>query len=175
MTRKSLLLIPLAVAALAAGVWLAQARYAPQPPAAPVAAEFWTLAFPDLAGQPQTMAQWRGQVVVLNFWASWCAPCREEMPDFAALRAQYRANGVEFVGIAIDSPGRVASFLRDYPVDYPILIGEGAATNLAERLGNPSGALPYTIVIDRDGRIAMSHLGRLHRDTLDAVLRKFAT
>ncbi|MFZ5573981.1 MAG: TlpA family protein disulfide reductase [Pseudomonadota bacterium] len=175
MNRKSLILMPLAVAALAAGMWLAQARYAPQPPAAPVAAEFWSLRFPDVTGQPQAMNQWRGRVVVLNFWASWCAPCREEMPDFAGLRDEYHAKGVEFVGIAIDSPGRVASFLRDYPVSYPILIGEGAATNLAERLGNPSGALPYTIVLDRDGRVVMHHLGRLHRGALDAVLRKFAT
>ncbi|MFN3750194.1 MAG: TlpA family protein disulfide reductase [Thiobacillus sp.] len=175
MNRKSRFLLPLAVAALAAGVWLAQARYTPQLPAAPVDAAFWSLRFPDVAGQPQTMGQWRGQVVVLNFWASWCAPCREEMPDFAGLRAEYHAKGVEFVGIAIDSPGRVASFLRDYPVNYPILIGEGAATNLAEQLGNPSGALPYTIVLDRDGRIVMRHLGRLHRGTLDAVLRKFGT
>jgi len=175
MPKKTLVLIPLALLALAAGIWLAQTRYAPQPPAAPVAADFWALAFPDLEGRPQAMGQWRGQVVVLNFWASWCAPCREEMPDFDDLRAEYRANGVEFVGIAIDSPGRVASFLKDFPVQYPILIGEGAATNLAEQLGNPSGALPYTIVLDRDGRIVMSHLGRLHRDTLGAVLRKFAT
>jgi thiol-disulfide isomerase/thioredoxin len=175
MPKKTLVLIPLALLALAAGIWLAQTRYAPQPPAAPVAADFWALAFPDLEGRPQAMGQWRGQVVVLNFWASWCAPCREEMPDFDDLRAEYRANGVEFVGIAIDSPGRVASFLKDFPVKYPILIGEGAATNLAEQLGNPSGALPYTIVLGRDGRIVMSHLGRLHRDTLGAVLRKFAT
>ena len=172
MPKKTLVLIPLALLALAAGIWLAQTRYAPQPPAAPVAADFWALAFPDLEGRPQAMSQWRGQVVVLNFWASWCAPCREEMPDFAALRAQYHAHGVEFVGIAIDSQANVAQFLQQQPVNYPVLIGEGAAHGLVRQLGNPSGALPYTIVLDRDGKVALTHLGRLPRATLDAALRK---
>ncbi|MFN3543341.1 MAG: TlpA family protein disulfide reductase [Thiobacillus sp.] len=166
---KKLLFLCVAAVALAGGVWLAQNRNAP------VDAEFWAISFPDLEGQAQAMARWRGQVIVLNFWASWCAPCREEVPDFADLRAQYRAKGVEFVGIAVDTPERVTTFLREFPVDYPILIGEGAATHLAERLGNPSGALPYTIVLDRDGRVVMRHLGRLDRGTLDAALRKFAT
>ena len=170
--QKKWLFLPLAVAALAAGVWLAQTRYAPQPPAEPAVAALWHVGYPDLQGHRQALSQWRGQVVVLNFWASWCAPCREEMPDFDALRTEHRANGVEFVGIAIDNPAGVARFLQQMPVSYPILIGEGAAHGLARQLGNPSGALPYTIVVDRDGAIALSHLGRLPRATLEAALRK---
>lgn len=171
MQRKLPYLIPLALAALAGGIWLAQARHVPQPPAAPIEA-LWPLSFPDPEGRPQALSQWRGQIVVLNFWASWCAPCREEMPDFAELRAQYRTHGVEFVGIAIDSGPNVAQFLQRQPVDYPVLIGEGAAHGLVRQLGNPSGALPYTIVLDRDGKVALTHLGRLPRATLDAALRK---
>jgi thiol-disulfide isomerase/thioredoxin len=114
-------------------------------------------------------------VLVLNFWASWCAPCREELPDFAALRAQFRPRGVEFVGLAIDNSANVAQFLQRQPVNYPILVGEGAASNLARQLGNPSGALPYTIVLDRDGNIVMKHLGRLPRATLEAALGKIAS
>jgi len=174
MQKKLLYVIPLALAAMAAGVWLAQARHVPRAPAAPAAAALWQLGFPDLQGRTQQLTQWRGQVVVLNFWASWCAPCREEMPDFADLRRQYRPDGVEFLGIAIDNPANVAQFLRRQPVDYPILIGEGAAHSLARQLGNPSGALPYTIVLDRNGNIVLSHLGRLSRATLEATLRKIA-
>jgi thiol-disulfide isomerase/thioredoxin len=172
MQKKWLYLAPFALAALAAGIWLAQTRYAPQAPAAPAVAALWQLGFPDAQGHPQPLSQWRGQVVVLNFWASWCAPCREEMPDFDALRTKYRPNGVEFVGIAIDNSASVALFLQQRPVNYPILIGEGAAHSLARQLGNPSGALPYTIVLDRDGSIVLSHLGRLPRATLEAALRK---
>jgi thiol-disulfide isomerase/thioredoxin len=170
MQRKPLYAVALALVAVAAGIWLAQTRHAAQPAAASDA--LWQLSFPDVHGQPQALSQWRGQVVVLNFWASWCAPCREEMPDFAALQTQHRAKGVAFVGVAIDNSPNVTQFLLRQPVDYPILIGEGAALALARELGNPSGALPYTIVLDRDGRIALSHLGRLPRATLDAALRK---
>jgi thiol-disulfide isomerase/thioredoxin len=172
MQKKWLLVVPLALAALGAGVWLAQIRFAPKAPAAPVVAAMWQLGFPDAQGKRQTLAQWRGQMLVLNFWASWCAPCREEMPDFVSLRAQYRPRGVEFVGVAVDNSANVAQFLQRQPVNYPILIGEGAAHNLARQLGNPSGALPYTIVLDRDGNILLSHVGRLPRATLEAALRR---
>lgn len=172
MNKTLLLALPLALAALAGGAWLAHTRYAPSPPDVAATAALWQLGFPDPAGQWQPLSQWRGQVVVLNFWASWCAPCREEMPDFAALRTQYRPRGVEFVGIAVDNAANVARFLRQQPVDYPILVGEGGAHALARQLGNPSGALPYTVVLDRDGRPLLSHLGRLERETLDAQLRE---
>lgn len=172
MHKKQFYIIPVALAALAAGIWFAQTRHvAPQAPTVPTGA-LWRLSFPDERGQPQALSQWRGQVVVLNFWASWCAPCREEMPDFVDLRTQFQPSGVEFVGIAIDNPANVTRFLRQQPVNYPILIGEGAAHSLARQLGNPSGALPYTIVLDRDGSIALSHLGRLPRATLESALRK---
>ncbi len=170
MQKKLLAGLPLALAALAAGIWLAQTHYAPKPPAASAVSGLWQLNFPDSQGHEQPLSQWRGQVVVLNFWASWCAPCREEIPDFVALRTQYRPKGVEFVGVAIDNPANVTQFLQRLPVNYPVLIGEGAAHTLARQLGNASGALPYTIVFDRDGRVALRHLGRLPRATLEKTL-----
>ena len=162
---------PLALAALIAGIWLAQTRYAPQPPTNSTDT-LWQLGFPDAQAKLQPLSQWRGKILVLNFWASWCSPCREEIPDFVALRAQYQSKGVEFVGLAIDNQANVTQFLQRQPVNYPILIGEGAASNLARQLGNPSGALPYTIVLDRDGNIVLKHLGRLPRATLETALRK---
>jgi len=172
MQKKRLYVVALALAALAAGGWLAQTRYAPKAPDAPMVAALWQFGFPDEQGNRQMLAQWRGQMLVLNFWASWCAPCREEIPDFVSLSAQYQPRGVEFVGIAIDNSTNVAQFLQRQPVNYPILIGEGAAHSLARQLGNPSGALPYTIVLDRDGNIVLSHVGRLPRATLEAALLK---
>ncbi len=169
--KRLLYAIPLALAALTAGIWLAQARYAPQAPTTSTET-LWPLSFPDPQGRVQALSQWRGKVLVLNFWASWCAPCREEMPDFDALRTQFQPNGVEFVGLAVDNAANVTQFLQHRPLSYPILIGEGAASNLARQLGNPSGALPYTIVLDRDGHIVLKHLGRLPRATLEASLRK---
>ncbi len=168
-------IIPLTAIALAAGTWLALSRPAPQKAAGSALTELWNLSLPDAKGQQHALSQWRGQVVVVNFWASWCAPCREEMPDFVALRTQFQPKGVEFIGIAIDNPASITQFLQQLPVNYPILIGEGAAHGLARQLGNPSGALPYTIVIDRDGRIVLKHLGRLPRATLESTLRQFGS
>lgn len=172
MQKKWLYFVSIGLAALAAGIWVAQARFSPQAPDAPAVAGLWEISFPDLEGQSQPLSRWRGQVLVLNFWASWCAPCREEMPDFDSLRAQYRTQGVEFVGLAIDNATSVTQFLQRNPVNYPILVGEGAAHSLARLLGNPSGALPYTVVFDRKGKIILTHLGRLPRAALETTLRK---
>ncbi|MDA8129148.1 MAG: TlpA disulfide reductase family protein [Betaproteobacteria bacterium] len=172
MQKKYVYGIPLAVVALAAGIWFARTLYAPQAPETSAVAALWQVGFPDMQGRPQPLAQWRGRTVVLNFWASWCAPCREEIPDFVDLRSRYQPKGVEFVGIAIDNQANVAQFLQRVPVNYPILIGEGAAQNLSRRLGNTPGALPYTVVLDRDGRVVLRHLGRLPRATLEDTLRK---
>lgn len=168
--RKRVYALALLLPAFTAGIWFAYARYAPH--AKDPAAEVWQASFPDLQGRPQPLAQWRGQVLVLNFWASWCAPCREEMPEFDALRTQLRGAGVEFVGIAIDNPANVARFLQRQPVSYPILIGEGPGHLLARQLGNASGGMPFTLVFDREGRVVLRYLGRLRHDTLDAALRQ---
>ncbi len=90
MQNRFFISFPLALIALAAGLWLTALRDAPQGTAEPVTTTLWKLDFPDSNGQQQHLSQWRGQVVVLNFWASWCAPCREEMPDFVALRTEYQ-------------------------------------------------------------------------------------
>lgn len=172
MQKKWLYFVPIGLAALAAGIWFAQARFSPHTPDASAVTGLWEISFPDLEGRPQALSRWRGQVLVLNFWASWCVPCREEMPDFASLRTQYRPRGVEFVGLAIDNATSVSQFLQRHPVNYPILVGEGAAHSLARLLGNPSGALPYTVVFDREGKIVLTHLGRLPRATLETTLRK---
>lgn len=174
MTRIRLLAFPLALAALAAGVWLARTHYAPQAADAAALVALHQTVYPDASGQPRAMAQWDGTLRVVNFWASWCAPCREEMPDFDALARQYRSQGVVFVGIAVDTPANVQAFLQKQPVSYPILIGEGGAHALARQLGNSSGALPYTLVIRRDGRVLMRHLGRLPRATLDTLIQQNA-
>ena len=172
MTRKALPYAVAIVIALVAGFWFAQRHYSPKPPAGAAVDALWSMQFADAQGQRQALSQWRGQVLVLNFWATWCAPCREEMPDFDALRRQYHDRGVEFVGIAIDNERNVTQFLQQMPVSYPILIGEGAALAVARQLGNTAGALPFTLVIDGGGEIALSHLGRLPYAELEAALRR---
>ncbi len=169
--RRSALYALAGVTALAIGIWAAWAYYTPATKQTHADA-LWAMSLPDPSGKLQPLAQWRGQVLVVNFWATWCAPCREEIPDLIALRREYAANSVEMVGIAIDAPAPVAAYVRNMQMPYPVLIGQGEALALARELGNVSGALPYTVVIDADGAIALRHLGRLPRVKLQAALRQ---
>jgi thiol-disulfide isomerase/thioredoxin len=130
------------------------------------------LVLPDLQGREQALAQWRGKVLVVNFWATWCAPCREEMPQFVAAQARDGAKGLQFVGIAVDDPGKVQAYAREVKLNYPALIGGFGAIDLSKALGNDLAALPFTIVVDRQGRVAATQLGPLKQAKLDALLAR---
>lgn len=137
----------------------------------PDTAAFWTSRWPDLQNTEQAMAQYRGKIVVVNFWASWCPPCRAEMPSFVRLQKKYGTQGVQFVGIALDNPEQVRDFLGRHPVNYPIFNGERGGDRLSARLGNDADALPYTLVIDRTGKPAGSRVGLYPEDRLEALLQ----
>jgi len=128
--------------------------------------ELLTHALPDATGRIQPFEQWRGKVLVVNFWATWCAPCREEIPVFVKLQQQYGARGLQFVGVAIDQPDKVTAFARNFKMNYPILIGGMDSMEWVRRLGNRNGGLPFTIIADRDGIIVGSHLGAMTEPTL---------
>ena len=161
--------------ALGIGVGVARYVYAPDASTPRVPESLWTMQLPDPRGAPHTLSQWRGKVLVLNFWATWCAPCREEIPDFIAVRAQFHPRNVEILGIAIDATAPVKTYAAEMNISYPVLIGEGPAHELARVLGNTTGALPYTVVIDPAGKIIHRHLGRLPRAKLEAILASNAT
>ncbi len=173
-TRKYVIYVLAGLTALAIGVWAARAVYAPDTTKTQAPDYLWEMRLPDQFGKPQALSQWRGKVLVLNFWATWCAPCREEIPDFIGLRSQYHVRNVEVVGIAIDAAAPVAAYAKEMKMPYPILIGEGAAHELARALGNPTGALPYTVVINPAGKIVLQHLGRLPRAKLEALLARIS-
>jgi peroxiredoxin len=133
-----------------------------------------SLSLPDTSGQQQSLAQWKGKVVVVNFWATWCAPCREEMPGFVRDQRELGARGLQFVGIAVDQPDKVEQFAKELDLNYPALIGGYGAVELSKTLGNQLSALPFTIVIDRKGAVAATQLGPFKpgklRATIDSLL-----
>lgn len=172
--RATAMILMLATAAALGGLWLQRASqpHPPIPNLPPVATlksgdRVDDLVLPDLDGNPQSLSQWRGKIVLLNFWASWCGPCRKEMPQLAAAQKRYADRGVQIIGVALDQPEAVRAYLKKTPVDYPILIGIDADPVPTERFGDAAGLLPYSVLIGRDGRILDSKMGELDRTQLD--------
>lgn len=135
-------------------------------PASPI----FRLTLPDSNGKTQALEQWRGKILVVNYWATWCPPCREEMPGFSRLQEQLAAKGVQFVGISIDTAAKVTEFQKQTPVNYPLLIGDSGAIDSSVALGNSSQALPFTAVVDRHGIVSAVKLGRFAEADLERQL-----
>lgn len=123
----------------------------------------------DLDGKPQPFAQWEGKVRVINYWATWCPPCIEEMPMFSRLQAAYAARGVQFIGIGMDEVEKMQSFARKTPVGYPLLVG---VTRPSENPGLTVRGMPYTVVLDRDGKVAFSLYGAVKEADLAPLLAR---
>jgi thiol-disulfide isomerase/thioredoxin len=130
------------------------------------------LALPDAAGKEQPLGQWKGKVLIVNFWATWCEPCREEMPRFMRFQNEYGDRGLQFVGIAIDQPDKVRAFVKELGLNYPTLVGGYGAIELSKTLGNHVGALPFTVVLNRAGRVTHIQLGPMKDAQLQAIIRQ---
>lgn len=128
--------------------------------------ELFALTLADANGREQPLAQWRGRLLVVNFWATWCAPCVEEMPELQAVREEYRSRGVEIIGLGIDSAAKIRQFRDEHALTLPLLVAGLEGSGLGARLGNTAGALPYTVLIDADGRVVERKLGRIRPSEL---------
>jgi thiol-disulfide isomerase/thioredoxin len=137
-------------------------------PSATQIAPLWTTTLFDHSGKAYPLAQYRGKPVILNFWATWCEPCREEMPEISALASAHPEIAV--LGVAIDEAAAVHEFTESTPVSYPLLIAENEGMPLAEALGNHKGVLPYTVVISAQGEVTQIFFGRVNRDMLQKAL-----
>lgn len=133
-----------------------------------------TVTLVDLAGRRRNLSEWRGRILMCNFWATWCAPCREEIPLLMAASAKYAFAGIEIVGIAIDNAANVSDFSSSFKISYPILLAEADGLDLMRKLGNSLGGLPYTVVADRQGNVVHRKLGALKQADLDAILGPLA-
>jgi thiol-disulfide isomerase/thioredoxin len=170
-TRRAVLFAAVAAAAAVAGFMLHSSNRIEPAAAPPVAAgSLMQAALPDLAGQSQSLSQWNGRVVVVNFWATWCAPCREEIPALIRVQDKLGPRGLQIVGIAIDQAERVRPYSAQMRINYPVLIGELKAMDLAEQAGNQSGALPFTVILDRSGKPVRTQLGGLSQEKLERLL-----
>ena len=124
----------------------------------------------DTQGISRSVAEWDGKLLIINFWATWCPPCLEEIPAFVRLQKEYGAQGVQFLGVALDSAENVRRFITENAVNYPSLHGQRDAIELGKRYGNSVGALPYTVVVSRDGSVLASHHGLFDESALRQLI-----
>jgi thiol-disulfide isomerase/thioredoxin len=169
--RQWISIIAISLAALAAGVLTSQWIYKTGLASDPAIKAFFANSWQTPDGKPVDTAQWQGKVLVVNFWASWCPPCVEEMPTLDALQAEFKSQNVLFVGIGIDSPSNIRQFLEMTPVSYPIVIGGLEGSNLSKQMGNSQGALPYTIIINAQGKATSSKLGKISEEELRKAIQ----
>ncbi|MGM0413502.1 MAG: TlpA family protein disulfide reductase [Pseudomonadota bacterium] len=171
MSRRPALLVTLvALLALAGGGYYLVAKTGNEEAAPAADDQRPAFALPDLDGEERRIAEWDGEVVLLNFWASWCPPCRREIPAFIDVQEEYGDQGLQIVGVAIDDRQAVVDFIEPMGVNYPILLGGEEGIGIAEDYGNRMGVLPYTVLIDRDGHIVERWREELsHDDVAEAI------
>ena len=126
---------------------------------------------PDQEGVTHQLSEWDGKVMVINFWATWCPPCRKETPAFVELQDQYGEQGLQFIGVAIDEKDNVENFADTYGVNYPMLLGDLEAINISKSYGNRFGTLPYTVIVDRQGKISFIQRGELLKTTAEEKIK----
>ena len=141
--------------------------------AAPPALEVVThpeFSLPDISGRDRSFSEWQGKNRLINFWATWCAPCRREIPLLKNFQAEQSGNGFEVIGIAVDFPDAVAEYAESAQFNYPVLVGEQDAMAVAESSGIEFIGMPFTMFVAADGEYLSAYIGELHQEHLDTVV-----
>lgn len=127
-----------------------------------------TLALAGLDGEKHSLDEWKGKVILLNFWASWCSPCLAEIPRLVGFQEQYRERGLQVVGVGLDEEVKLRNVRRTLEINYPVLLADPASYGgLLPLWGNSSGVIPYAVVLDRAGRVVATHHGLFGREAFD--------
>jgi thiol-disulfide isomerase/thioredoxin len=163
------ILLAVAVLAAAAGAYFSRVR-SDSAALEDATTALLSVSLTNLAGKPQQLSQLGGKVLVVNFWATWCAPCREEIPALLKVQKKYSDKSVQLVGIGIDNVVKMSEFAVEMNIGYPLLVGTMEVMSLSKGLGNRAEVLPFTIVLDRSGKVAYAGAGALTELSLDAIL-----
>ena len=166
MKRNILIFVPIALLFCAIGIYFGVQRHTPARADNAAVAALFAQEIPDAGGKTASLSQWKGKPLVVNFWATWCAPCVEEMPELNALQGEIAAKNIQVIGIGVDSADNIAKFAEKYKISYPLYVAGSSATALLRQFGNQSGGLPFTVLIGRDGEVKKMYLGSIKFDEL---------
>lgn len=164
--RRHMMTAAVALGALGAGAGVAWWRFRPAAVMSGAEAAFWEARFDGPFGETLRLADWRGRPLVVNFWATWCPPCVEELPLLNAFHARQSEKGWQVIGLAVDQPSAVRSFLQKLPLSFPVGMAGFAGTELSRSLGNLTGGLPFTVVFDEAGQVAHRKIGQVSETDL---------
>lgn len=176
MNRNGLILAAVALVS-ALGGFLLYEYLQPGSAKAPAASsqaplELHAVPLTDLEDRQTVFGDWKGDFLLVNFWAPWCAPCRREIPSLIQIQNEYAERGVRVLGIAFDGKPQVREFATEYGINYPLFLSANRTAMYSAALGNPSGSLPYTALLDRNLQIIYQHNGEVSLQTLRAQLEK---
>jgi thiol-disulfide isomerase/thioredoxin len=159
-----------AIGLILLGVYFGAKHFDTGLPPAPAVVHLLAQSMPDSKGKPQALLQWKGKALIVNFWATWCAPCVKEMPELSALQTEVASRNIQLIGVGIDSATNIAEFATKYAISYPLYVAGMSGSELSRQFGNDAGALPFTVLIGRDGQVKKTYLGRLKMEELRADL-----
>ncbi|MGZ3253405.1 MAG: TlpA family protein disulfide reductase [Burkholderiaceae bacterium] len=128
--------------------------------------ELFATSLNDSSGKLQNLGQWKGKTLLVNFWATWCNPCIEEMPELSALQSTANSKGIQIIGIGIDSTVNITEFTSKRKISYPLYVADTQGAELGRKFGNQAGGLPFTVLIESSGQIKKTYLGRLKLEEL---------
>jgi len=169
--RRRLMTGAVALGALGAGAGVAWWRFRPAEVMSGAEAAFWQAQFDGPFGETVRLAEWRGRPLVVNFWATWCPPCVEELPLLNAFHARQVEKGWQVIGLAVDQPSAVRGFLQKLPLGFPVGMAGFAGTEISRSLGNLTGALPFTVVFNEAGQVAQRKIGQVSEADLQQWAR----
>ncbi len=170
MNRNFLLLSAVGLVSLLAGVLLFKLLQPAQVEPTATNVELHSIPLTGLDGKQSRLSDWQTDILIVNFWAPWCAPCRREIPSLIEIQQNYADRGVRILGIAFDGEEQVRRFADEYQIDYPLFLSGSGSAMYNAAFDNPSGSLPYTAILDRDQRILYQHNGELTLQQLQQQL-----